>query len=625
MIEESTFQSTEDAFGTVRAEWLSDEILFRLFTEPAYFPELKTARPCVLQGGRGTGKTTVLRSLCYQGQFELRGRNPATIRDWPFYGFYYRINTNRVTAFEGPELQSQQWTRVFAHYLNLIFCGQMSEFAIWYETQTGDEVGLSDFDCEVISTALNIERSTSINELHRAIELAKVKFESFLNNLSADTVPGLSLQAQPIDEFCQRLRNCTAFIDKSFFFVIDEFENLLDDQQAVLNTMIKHATAYSFKIGVKELGWRRRSTLNESEQLTSPADYEMIDINEKFDDPTFKSFAEKICNDRLKEMAFAADRDATALHINDLLVDLSMDDEATILGASNIANQVRSSPLLSNAQQKAIQGKSDLELFFIDFWANTKTESLGELADQAIANGRQWRDRYDNYKHAMLFLIRTGKPGIRKYYSGWNTLVLLSGRNIRFILQLINQAVSMHMRDGNGLDECITAETQTLAAQSVGRNNLSELEGLDVNGARLTKLLLSLGRVFEVMAQRVSEKRPEITQFCLPPSAQLDEDVQGLLTAAIMHVALVRNTSNKLSSDSDLRAYDYAVHPIFAPFFVFSHRKKRKFVLDPEQLIGLVRDPAATIRSILKIKDNSENYKLPTQLRLFEDFYASDS
>src|SRR5436853_6535729 len=72
-------------FGSYKAEWLREQ-LFDLFTEPAYFPELTTPRPCILVGGRGTGKTTVLRSLSYDGQYALTGRRPENILDWTYYG-----------------------------------------------------------------------------------------------------------------------------------------------------------------------------------------------------------------------------------------------------------------------------------------------------------------------------------------------------------------------------------------------------------------------------------------------------------------------------------------------------------------------------------------------------------
>ena len=77
-------------FGDSRAEWLGKRI-FDLFAKPAYFPELEQRRPCVLIGGRGTGKTMVLRGLSYQGRQALS--NSTSPSDWPYYGLYYKVNT----------------------------------------------------------------------------------------------------------------------------------------------------------------------------------------------------------------------------------------------------------------------------------------------------------------------------------------------------------------------------------------------------------------------------------------------------------------------------------------------------------------------------------------------------
>src|SRR5690348_8206849 len=121
--------------GLYKAEWLNGE-LFELFTEPGYFGSLETTRPCVLMGGRGTGKTTVLRGLSYEGQFALAGEDPVKVQQWTYFGLYYRVNTNRVTAFRGPELTEDKWCTYFGHYVNLVFCQLMLEFCLWYERTT---------------------------------------------------------------------------------------------------------------------------------------------------------------------------------------------------------------------------------------------------------------------------------------------------------------------------------------------------------------------------------------------------------------------------------------------------------------------------------------------------------
>jgi hypothetical protein len=76
----SAEEALSSVFGSYKAEWLQERV-FDFFTAPDYLPELLTARPCVLLGGRGTGKTTVLKGLSYEGQFAINGRNPSTIAD----------------------------------------------------------------------------------------------------------------------------------------------------------------------------------------------------------------------------------------------------------------------------------------------------------------------------------------------------------------------------------------------------------------------------------------------------------------------------------------------------------------------------------------------------------------
>lgn len=624
-------------FGSYKAEWLRER-LFDLFTEPQYFPELLTPRPCMLVGGRGTGKTTVLRCLSYEGQFALSGRQPERIASSPYYGFYYRVNTNRVTAFKGPELAQADWIRLFAHYFNLVLVDLVLRFLSWYELHTSIRLDIPQAPWERISASLHLGQASSLREIADQLDLALVKFEAYVNNVVDGNRPPLSMQGAPVDALLETLATLAPFNGKHFFFVLDEYENFEDYQQQVVNSLIKHSGAlYTFKIGVRELGWRRRVTLNENEQLISPADYVRINIVEKLEGDKFRDFARQVCNARISRLDLPGEM--IIQDIDKVLPGLSEDEEALKLGVSEDLQSLRRDPKVSASPQalSLIDSLPPLQIYFCRLWAEAESIPVVDVLTECAQNPGEWSTRYNNYKHAMLYTLKSHKRGIRKYYAGWSVFTYLAGSNIRYVLELSEQSLLLHLNDGGRLSEPVSPERQTRAAAWVGKKNLSELEGLSVHGAQLTKLLLGLGRVFQVMAEQPLGHAPEVNHFYLAddekglPSASDNREatdareVENLLKAAVMHLALIRWPGNKLADEADTRDYDYMVHPVFCPFFVFSYRRKRKVHLSARQLLGLVKRPKETIRDVLTKNNRIVDEELPEQLLLFEAYYRGGS
>lgn len=608
------YDGMNDPFGQYRAEWMRDD-LFKLYNRPNYFPELETARPCILVGGRGTGKTTVLRCLGYDGRYKLEGQVRERVPTWSYYGFYHRINTNRVTAFRGGGIAEEKWITIFGHYINLLLCENVAEFLCWYAEINPASPSMTSSNCAKVAESLGLSDAGTIEQLLVTIASGRRKFESYLNSLDVDDKPQLSMQGQPVDEICAGVHAIPGMENKNLFFIIDEFENLLDYQQEVLNTLIKHSgSGYTFKIGVRELGWRKKGTLNPEEKLISPADYELIDIGRKLDGRVFEKFAREVCrvrSDRLGQLN---------LSMTDLLPSLSYEEEATLLGVDEAAEAILAGAQKDSEIYATLNSMRSLEVYFADWWARSQKMPLALVLAERTGEPDKWRERFENYKVTILFALKGGKSGIRKYYSGWDTYVRLADGNIRYLLELIKQALLLHRAEGHSYDDPISAKIQTKAAQTVGEKNLRELAGF-IEGARLTKLLLGLGRIFEVMAAQPEGHAPEVTQFHLPDDGYLDESVDQLLSAAVMHLALVRNVSSK-RIDAEIKSFDFAVHPIYSAFFGFSHRKKRKMKLTSAQIKKLVETPRVAIKEILQQSKRATDSPLPPQLSLFEGFYG---
>jgi hypothetical protein len=477
-----------------------------------------------------------------------------------------------------------------------------------------------------IAASFNLENAVSLRDLSDKVAVSRTRFEAYINNVIDGDRPALSLQGAPVDALFEALLELPQFEGKDFFFLLDEYENFEPYQQQVVNTLIKHCgELYTFKVGVKELGIRRRTTLNPNEQLISPADYERINIAEKFEGENFKRFALAVCNERISKLQVNGQiiRD-----VQSLLPYLSEDVEAEKLGVGPIAERYKEQFIqeLSFDYAGLLDELPLLMIYLLGFWAESKDLSPSQIIEDFISNRREWEERYDNYKHALLYTIRRGKRGIQKFFAGWDVFTQLAATNIRYLLELVDQSLMLHLQADGSLAEPVSFELQTQAAHRIGKKNLSELEGLTVHGAQLTKLLLGLGRVFQIMASDARGHAPEVNQFHLSDQNG-DLEIEQLLTSAVMHLALIRSPGNKLADEADTREYDYRMHPIYSAFFNFSYRRKRKMMLSGSQLMGLVKRPKATIREILAQSNRSYegDEPLPDQLRLFQSYYHADT
>ena len=618
-----------DLFSGYRAEWLHGKI-FDLFTEPSYFPQLITSHPCFLEGGRGTGKTTALRSLSYEGQAKLHESIAGQSTSPDYFGMYYRINTNQVRAFCGEELNSRTWIRLFAHYINLEFCELVIAFLSWYSTRFPNRISLATDQLQPAAVALGLDSPIDITEFGKQLQFAKLRFEREVNNIADSSIGDLSIQGRPIDLLMEQVILLPEFLGKPFFFLIDEYENLDNSQQRVLNTLIKHCgNLYSFKVGVRELGHRERSTLNPNETLNHPADFRLINITKELCvGNRFRRFAAKVCDQRLKQV-FGTDVAIPSL--SNLLPEITAEDEAEKLGVESriesCVSELRHDKLHGVRFVRWLGSVRSLEIYALSIRAEWEGMSVAEKLLQILSDRDVWNRHYDNYKHAYLFSIKKGKSGIRKYYAGWRVYCSLSGANIRYLLELVDQSLRHHFESGGQHYDGVSVEDQTKVAQLTGRRNLRELEGLSLNGARLTRLLLGLGRVFQVMAEDTVGHTPEVNQFHLGAEVHPTREgrkVDDLIRDGIMHLALSRYTASKLQQQTHIRDSDYSIHPIYSACFGFSHRRKRKIELYTRDIGGLIDHPKIAIADILRRQNRGVNVKLPDQMMLFEGYFRND-
>ena len=89
-----------------------------------------------------------------------------------------------------------------------------------------------------------------------------------------------------------------------------------------------------------------------------------------------------------------------------------------------------------------------------------------------------------------------------------------------------------------------------------------------------------------------------------------------------MHLALIRSAGTKLAAEADTRAWDYSLHPIFAPYFTYSTRKKRKTAITDNDLMLMTKSPQMTIKKLLgETRQHLADAALPEQMSMFDEFF----
>lgn len=620
-MKEEKLQLINELFGGLRAEWIEEKI-FQFFTTPDYFSNIQSRQPYVLQGGRGSGKTTILKGLSYKGQYALKGGKIEEFDETDFIGIYHRVNTNHVRAFEGGELTNQEWQKLYAHYYNLVICREIVNFLIWHQELSPNDERLSERVCQLISISLCLEnRASDIQSLAEEIELSLYDFQSSVNSIDDGLPKGLSLQSEPIDLITERVLQLRQFKGKIFFLLVDEYENLNDNQQIVMNTLLKHATKnYTYKIGVRQMGWRVHYTQNDHEPLTEPADYVLLDIEDYFykNEQLYMNFASQVCYQRLQKIQ---DQDKVTPQMTELFPFLSYDDEALLLDVEHKERYMIIKEYLD--KEKIDLGITPLYIYTLGYWAETQNMTVEDVVKDFMDKKSIWDTRYDNYKYSLLFKIRKGRGqgGIQKYYAGWNTYLKLSNGNIRYLMQLVKTALLQYIEINEDFLSAIPFRVQTEAAIEVGKKNFEMLENLHHRGTDVIKIVLHMGRLFNVLASESEHTAPEIDQFYIQGDITPEND--ELLRAGVMNLAFIRIPGNKPSSKSDTKDYMYALHPIYAPYFIYSFRRKRKMTITNEDFYGLIISHKALMKKMLSKEEMAKilgDNDYPQQMDLFANY-----
>lgn len=598
----------EQCFFDYRAENLY-KVFDDIFVKPPFFDDLAGASPCFLIGGRGTGKTTALKSLRFDAELDEATRH---------LGIYIRINKNQVHCFQS-DLYKPLLAKAFAHYFNLLVAQESIRLLSWLSD--AQQIEMARDDIRPVCRSLGLSDVESLPGFADAVADAIQALELFVNNVDAlhDKPPLFSAPESPVRAMAQLVFQVDD-LRRPLLCCIDEYENLLPYQQAALNTYIKHSeNPLSYKVGMKADGLKTNHTLTEGDPLRTPADYREIDISNSLED----SFFEEILQRR---MHFARQAGiGIPKRIEEFLVPLDRLEEARQLGAVKVARSIRDELATDVDVGVWAERIADGDLILVKFRSDAANLPLLEVAKRFMDDEDAWRNIRNNHGFASLFWLSWGRRGVRrrKYYCGLSTILKIACGNIRFFLELIGDSVREAKPADLSQPIVLLPGQQTDAARAVATRQLEQLDSLGRHGGELKRLVLGIGKVFFELTRRPKGRTPEPTSFVLSGAAQEVSRIRRRLREGIANLVFVSNPRTKATSDVEIRDEEYSLHPILAPFFEISYRKKRRITLRVAHLCLLQHDSKMAMGQMLSNVGQTSSDELPEQLAIFSSLYGS--
>ena len=389
----------------------------------------------------------------------------------------------------------------------------------------------------------------------------------------------------------------------SVYICIDEWENLSRDQQEALNRWIKNCeTPVTYKIGVREGGIKTTDTGGQTDPLHSPADY----IQTRIAGSSMKSFCREVVEQRLRRLPQGGSDVPRTLA--SLLESLDRQEEAIRLGAESVVERaIANCPGASAATVDWLRRSPPGDAYLAIYQAERLGQSIDDVVRGTSDHPRQWKNIKNNFGHLSLFSITRGQKGSTrpKFYAGSNTVLGLSGGNVRYLLELLDEAVLLSSANEAPNQRApirsIPAVIQTDAAINVARRHLRQIEVLSDRGLEVLRLVVALGTAFSALVREPRQRAPEQTSFTVRGDRDDVEAVTELLAEGCSVLAFVRETTTKRTSTTEPKEDEYWIHPILTPHFGMPYRKKRKAAIDARVLRSVVSGPEGANDLIRKI------------------------
>lgn len=566
--------------------------------------------PIILQGSRGTGKTTILKYFSFDVQTERALYEGHTLKNQVMedqgVGFYFRCEDAFLKTFESvfKSATKEKWTVCFELYFELFFVHNLLLYLERVYQTESIRIG------DLIVKRAHIEDFISDKEIQSLKQLQDyIDFElRYLNSFRNDYLfKHESFRPRNVWSFNSLSRRIISAIKETdpeleeitYLLLVDEFENFPRELQRMFNTMLKFCNPdISFRIGRRSERIVTTETINETEYLREEHDYSLISLDLWQNDiDSTRRYLAGLSEKRLKKI-----KDQKVADIKVILGDKEdLNSESAIVADDKCLHL----KYILNVNPRLKKDTALLQkiITIISYPDNRIAESLNALwvastpedGDFVAAAyytsdamhaffeknnhpaAKKYADDYNNkYRYALTVLICVAYKKDKAYY-GFNDLCYLSEGNARVFINLckgiFNEALFCE-RDSFLTQSRVSRETQTKAIKRFSQNEYDSVFSIIQYGSEIRELIKSLGNTFSDFHKDRKVSYPETNQFYLPYYS-LGEHEKDVFNIAESWALIIRKKETQRLSAGVAREGDiFRFNRIFAPIFNISYRTR---------------------------------------------------
>jgi hypothetical protein len=586
----------------------------------------------IFMGGRGSGKTMLLKHFSFEAQkmrSEIEKENIRKyIQNSGYIGLYIRFDSPLLRSFDGLGISPIQWDTIFTHFFELIIAKAYFDIMSTFQTHNSlNDTELNNILSD-LTNLLGLENKTIWTfESLREYIIESMNYVNMFRSKSAfskqEFTPAQIYTSSKLSHgIANSIRSHIEGFDAiNYLILIDEYENFLPLQQKIVNSMVKLSkdNNVAFRIGMRLEGFHTYDTVSNDEFIKENRDYRKIQFDDfimkKDNEYPYKKYLQKIAHRRLMEVPLFKEKGLT-----DIVEFLGDSEDYESEAITIVSQQDRHFDEYLKEIKKYYKQKKKLEFDISDSDLNSLRNNSNPLLEMQNLrlllkeNKVEWvqkaytdylnkiesdeskkykLDYISKYKLSYLFVLCSIYKKPKLYYS-FNDFCYLSSGIVGLFIELCRCAFQYaYFEDRSSLfNGHISEKIQSKAAHDVAISELDQINKISRFGSRIYCFTKNVGNMLSDLHSDKRIRYPETTQFSIDSSQFIKEsDTYNTFKTAIMWSVIQKKIGLQQASIGDKNEEIYILNRIYSPEFGISLRTRggfnKKFsVKDLEELMS---------------------------------------